>query len=922
MCGIWGLYRTYCSPANPQPHDDYLTRSTTLRLQQAHAKLVHRGPDSTSQLTVETPSMSLAVLQTRLAIVDPLYSSPHPFSCRTDDDHEIFLVCNGEVYNHRTLRAAIPPGAYSFQSHHCDIEVILASIHLWGLDAALAALDGMFAFMLVQVDAATGDVDKIICARDPFGIKPLFVATTATTLECASEMKAACFSTLMENERLQPTLDEVPAGSYMVWHPTRDGGLGPAMTQRYFSPPWSLGSLAMPLAGTCQDDVVPRVDKLKPSIKTNVEDVVADEVADELLGRLIRTALEQAVVKRLGVPWERNDDVELTLKDADDGCEVGVFLSGGLDSSLIAAIATRKLPSSRQLKTFTIYCTDNAEGEEGGKPSGSNSECWVGADRDMARKVSNAIGSDHFEYAFTPLEAQAALPDVIYHMETSDKRCMRAGLAMYLLSQRLRQHHPHLKVVLCGEGADELFAGYDLFRQFQRACPLGSPTAADDKIVLDFERELTRRLMHIGSSELLRVDRCTMAFGLEARVPFLDLHVVHVAMQCIFPQQKMLDVPDRLEKQVLRLAFQGYGLPPDVLGRRKVEFAKGFENQSWIPGDEEHAYATHFSALFPPSVASCVRRQHARRQQGADEGPSIRLTIVQVDLFLSTRLHLDLTKTSAPPTPELLHCIVEAMHKHIPFHNLTLLTRPRRPPSWDEIVHDMMMGLGGPCAVVNAFLHALLTALQFQVSFRAATIAGRTGCHVCLVCELDSTLIFVDCGNAKPYMPCALDDTTTHEVGDASWAWRLITQVVAANDEPSNSPHTTTVVSVQHRQRAKCQETATATGGRDEEKIERWETAMTFDAYRPVPYSFFRASIVQSRSDPRYGPFLTGVRLVRYPGLALVAIRDRTMRCPEMLTPKIATTSAELTAFVQIHFGDIPALVRLFDKALACVALF
>lgn len=213
---------------------------------------------------------------------------------------------------------------------------------------------------------------------------------------------------------------------------------------------------------------------------------------------------------------------------------VGVFLSGGLDSSLVAALARRRV--GPQLKSFAVG--------------------MVGApDLAMARKVAAYLGTDHYEYAYTPEEVQEVLPKVIYHLESFDVPLVRSAVATYFTARLASQH---VKVVMTGEGADELFAGYHYLKEFKDPDDLGAEL-----------RRITRKL---HNSNLQRADRETMAHSVEARVPFLELPVVEAAA-AVHPG--ILFGPEgKTEKWLLRKVAEEF-LPHEVVWRRKEKFSLG-----------------------------------------------------------------------------------------------------------------------------------------------------------------------------------------------------------------------------------------------------------------------------------------------------------------------------------------------------------
>jgi asparagine synthase (glutamine-hydrolysing) len=216
---------------------------------------------------------------------------------------------------------------------------------------------------------------------------------------------------------------------------------------------------------------------------------------------------------------------------------VGVFLSGGLDSSIVAAIAARWCERhSTTLHTFAVGTPESPD---------------VAA----ARLVAEHLGTNHREFSYTAEEALAALPEVVRSIESFDPGLVRSAVPNFMLA---RETAEHVKVVLTGEGADELFAGYAYMAEI---------TDAEE---LHAELERTVRSLH--NLNLQRCDRVTMAHGLEARVPFLDLEVIEWALR--LPAAEKFTTPKRLEKALLREAFEGW-LPHDLLWRVKAEFGDG-----------------------------------------------------------------------------------------------------------------------------------------------------------------------------------------------------------------------------------------------------------------------------------------------------------------------------------------------------------
>ena len=208
-----------------------------------------------------------------------------------------------------------------------------------------------------------------------------------------------------------------------------------------------------------------------------------------------------------------------------------ILLSGGLDSSLICRLVA-DLIYPQTLHTFTITAHDMRDA-----PSLLDSDCHFA--RLIAKEATNVV---HEEVHFCQEDGLYVLPHVVQRLETTDAAMIRAGVPLYLLSKHISAQG--FKVVLCGEGADESMAGYRLFEEYYI-------TDGDQ-----FSHELKRRLFNIDTSELQRVDRCTSAHGLEARVPFLDVTYVNEVMKIKVEEVNSLTLPERRDffKVIIHLA--------------------------------------------------------------------------------------------------------------------------------------------------------------------------------------------------------------------------------------------------------------------------------------------------------------------------------------------------------------------------------
>ena len=258
-------------------------------------------------------------------------------------------------------------------------------------------------------------------------------------------------------------------------------------------------------------------------------------------------------------------------------CEVpfGVLLSGGLDSSLIASITTKLIRENPELSSFGHKLHTFSIGLEGAP------------DLKYAKIVADHIGSIHHEFQFTINDGLDAIENIIYHLETYDVTTIRASIPMYLLSRKIKAMG--IKMVLSGEGADELLGGYLYFHQ-----------APND---IEFHSECVSRVRDLHYFDCLRANKSTMAWGLEVSVPFLDNDFIDVSLP-IHPQLKK---KNKIEKYVLRKAFDRddyHYLPESILWRQKEQFSDGV-GYSWIDSIKQHAVSSISDELYEEIKTLC-----------------------------------------------------------------------------------------------------------------------------------------------------------------------------------------------------------------------------------------------------------------------------------------------------------------------------
>ena len=482
-------------------------------------KIRHRGPDWSGIYC----GRSAILCHERLSIVDPQSGRQPLFS----PDGKQILAVNGEIYNHRDIRSRYA-GKYEFQTGS-DCEVILALYRDKGVNF-IEELSGIFAFALYDEEK-----DEFLISRDPIGVIPLYIGyDNDGRVYCASELKA------LEGycDRYEPFLP----GHY-YW--SREGKMKPWYRREWTS--YDNVKDNYTLAATNATHVDKGVDAYKVQVDA------------------LRDALDNAVRRQLmsDVPY-------------------GVLLSGGLDSSVISAVAkkyaARRIETDGRKSAWWPQLHSFAVGLKGAP------------DLIKAREVAEHIGTVHHEINYTIEEGLDAVRDVIYYIETYDVTTVRASTPMYLLARVIKSMG--IKMVLSGEGADEVFGGYLYFHK-----------APDARA---FHEETVRKLSKLYMYDCLRANKSLSAWGVEGRVPFLDKEFLDVAMR-LNPSVKMC--PGKtIEKKIVRDAF-GDMLPESVAWRQKEQFSDGV-GYSWIDTlkditskavtDEQMARAAERFPINPP----------------------------------------------------------------------------------------------------------------------------------------------------------------------------------------------------------------------------------------------------------------------------------------------------------------------------------
>ena len=522
MCGIVSIFNI-----KQQTHE---LRDKALRMSQ---KIRHRGPDWSGIYC----GGSAILAHERLSIVDPESGGQPLFS----PDKKQVLAVNGEIYNHQEIRRRYA-GRYEFQTGS-DCEVILALYRDKGIDF-LEDINGIFAFALYDEEK-----DAFLIARDPIGVIPLYIGYDSDgTIYVASELKA------LEGqcEQYEPFLP----GHYLWSEELR------VKSEEF---PTGLPTDSdKDATAAANSSLFTLHSSLKRYYKRDWFDY--DAVKDNLASvSEIRDALTAAVKRQLmsDVPY-------------------GVLLSGGLDSSVISAIAEKfsehRIEDNSQTRAYWPRLHSFAVGLKGAP------------DLAKAKLVADHIGTVHHEINYTIQEGLDAIRDVIYFIETYDVTTVRASTPMYLLARVIRSMG--IKMVLSGEGADEVFGGYLYFHK--------APNAKA------FHEETVRKLSKLHYYDCLRANKSLSAWGVEGRVPFLDKEFLDVAMRTN-PEAKMCP-GSTIEKKIVREAFADM-LPAEIAWRQKEQFSDGV-GYSWIDtlkkmtseavSDEQMAHAAERFPINPP----------------------------------------------------------------------------------------------------------------------------------------------------------------------------------------------------------------------------------------------------------------------------------------------------------------------------------
>ena len=523
MCGIAGQYRFGGGDAS------------LASLEKANLRQFARGPDNGGVFTAG----GMALGHRRLKIFDLSERAAQPMV-----DHELGLALtfNGAIYNFRQLRGELEGKGYRFISQS-DTEVLLKAWHAWG-KACVHRLRGMFAFAIWERDSGI-----LVMARDRMGVKPLYYARTHDGFAFASTLPA-----LLEFEGVDTSIDPIALHYYLTFHAVPEPLTILAGVRKV-----SVGAImTVHPDGVCEEENYWR-------LRINDERADHDRDAEHWVAAT-HEALALATNRQLAA------DVP-----------IGVLLSGGLDSSLLVALAAETRGSD--INTFSIGF-EGAHGEDGDEFHYSD-------------LVARHFGTRHFQMFISNAGLEESLADCVAAM--SEPMVSHDNIGFFLLSREVAKH---VKVVLSGQGADEIFAGYHWFQtlgagaaSIRQSANLILANVADrtfgdyrrlvaaDYLSADHSRAFLEALcidngsanlvdnllvyestLALANGPLERVDNMTMASGLEARVPYLDEAVVNLAASMPL-RNKLGDGGKSVLKQVGRKL-----LPGEIVDRPKGYF--------------------------------------------------------------------------------------------------------------------------------------------------------------------------------------------------------------------------------------------------------------------------------------------------------------------------------------------------------------
>jgi len=490
-------------------------------LRRSLKKIRHRGPDFSGRWS--SKDQRVFACHERLAIVKP-ESGEQPLY---NQSNTMVLIVNGEIYNYKEL--AVKYDLKVDLKSDCDVAVQIFD-KTGDIEELCNVLYGVYSFCLFDTKT-----NKLHIVRDRMGVMPLYIGVGSDSIMISSELKGLTDHNI---ERME----QFPPGCYLTLSIGEDDASLHQLCGKALSTPPPENGLKHVLFDYKQ--------YWSPlSLQLDASKVPA---SFELAAKAVHDTLKQATFTRL------------------ENCDVpfGVLLSGGLDSSVIASLAAQ----------YVKQRTNSGSGVSVGRLHTFSVGMKSSPDLVAARRVAEFIGSTHHELVFTFDQALQIVHEVIFQLETYDPTTIRSSVPMSLMMRMIKSFG--IKMVLSGEGADEIFGGYLYFHH----CP------SDE----EFETETRDKLCQLYHYDILRANKCGAMWGVEVRVPFLSQTVIELALKELPANMKRpIPRPDgdkdvNIEKCLVRYAFRDNYLPEEVLWRQKEQFSDGV-GYSWIDGIKKHA---------------------------------------------------------------------------------------------------------------------------------------------------------------------------------------------------------------------------------------------------------------------------------------------------------------------------------------------
>lgn len=520
MCGIFGLIETSIIKPTKDNQEQVFENYKNI-ITSATSKLLHRGPDSYDNKLIIDPNFDKTILMihTRLKITGDDTSQP-----LVNNNNTLYLVVNGEIFNWKSLEKELN---YKCTKSDCEIIFPLYERYRKNIPEMLRKLQGQFSFFLYDIETKT-----ILIARDPIGVTPLYIGYKSNSNKndivnrfvVSSELK--CLTMIDPNSKNESLVNNIKVfypRSYLYTSLE-------SLSTNYLETPVNYYNFYEMFSNY----------NTKQESDTKQHNIIMQNVREKMI-QSVRTRLRDLI---------------------DYNLDFGVLLSGGLDSSLITSLVVSiadEMGYTKKIKTFSI-------GVDSTVP-----------DLVAARTVAEYLNTEHHEYNFTVDEGINNLKNVVWYAESYDCTTIRASTPMYLLTKKIRQDYPNLKVLFSGELSDELL------------CYLYGANAPSER---DFQTETINLVSNVHLFDCLRANKMCMANSIEVRVPFTDIDYVNYILG-LHPKWKTFGKTsdNHIEKQILRDSFIGF-LPKSILYRKKEQFSDGVSSlndkeKNWIVGLQE-----------------------------------------------------------------------------------------------------------------------------------------------------------------------------------------------------------------------------------------------------------------------------------------------------------------------------------------------